>query len=88
MFGGAPAFLIRDLFTQDATAHGRIDGFNILIVRADIADMGEGEIDDLPRVGGVGQDFLITGHRCVEADFADGLGFRANSLSIEDRAIG
>ena len=44
---------------------------DILGVGADIADMREGEIDDLPGIAGVRHHFLIAGHRGVEADFAN-----------------
>jgi len=37
-----------------------------------IADMREGESDDLPGIGRVGEDLLVARHRGVEADLADG----------------
>ena len=46
---------------------GRLD---VLGVDADIADMREGEGDDLPGIGRVGQRLLVAGHAGVEADLA------------------
>src|SRR3546814_13073759 len=61
---------------------------HILRVRANIADMGKGEGDDLPRIAGVGQDFLIAGHRGVDADLADPRAGRAIALSPAHRPVG
>ena len=47
------------------------DGLDVLVVDADIADVREGEGDDLPGVGGIGEDLLVAGHGGVEADLAD-----------------
>ena len=65
-----------------------VGGFKVVIIGADIADVGEGEGDDLARIGGVGEDFLIAGHGGVEADFAHGLAFGAKALAFDDGAIG
>src|SRR3546814_18024193 len=50
--------------------------------------MGKGEGDDLPRIAGVGQDFLIAGHSGVEADLADPRAGRAIALSPDHRPVG
>jgi hypothetical protein len=52
-------------------ARGRGGGFDVFGVGADVADMGKREGDDLAGIGRVGHDFLIAGHRGVEADLAD-----------------
>ena len=49
----------------------RLARLDVLLIGADIADVREGERDDLPRVARVGHHFLVTGHRGVEAQFAD-----------------
>ena len=46
-------------------------GFVVIVIGTDIANMRKGEGDDLSGVGRVGQDFLIPGHRGVEADLTD-----------------
>ncbi len=61
---------------HDAARAGRrreIDGLDVLLVGADIADMRKGEGDDLPGIGRIGENLLIAGHRGVEADLADGM---------------
>src|ERR1700722_14903234 len=45
-------------------------GLDVLAVGPDVANMGEGEGDDLAGVRWVGQRLLIAGHPCVEADLA------------------
>ena len=66
----------------------RVDGLDILGVRPHIADMREGEGDDLPGVAGVGHHFLVAGHRGVEAELANGLAFGAGTSPLKDGAIG
>ena len=50
--------------------------------------MGKGEGDDLGGVGRIGEDLLVAGHRCVEANFAAGFALGAQALAKENRAIG
>ena len=61
---------------------------DVVLVGADIADMREGEGDDLPGIGGIGEDFLIAGHGGVEADLTDGVAFGAEAKAFEHRAVG
>ncbi len=61
--------------------------FNVLVIRADIADMREGEGDDLPGVGGIGHHLLIAGHRGVEAHLAHRAADRAEALAPDHGAI-
>ena len=67
-----------------APSSGAIGRLDVLLVGSDHADMREGEGDDLPGVGGVGEDFLIAGHRRVEADLADRLADGAEPKTFED----
>src|SRR5690606_14565294 len=53
---------------------------------AGVADVREGQGDDLARVRGVGQDFLVAGHRRVEHDLANGTAGRADGNAFEHRA--
>src|SRR5205823_12224930 len=66
----------------------RFARLDVLIVGADIADVREGEGDDLLRVRRVGHHFLVAGHRRVEAELADGLPFRAEALSPYGAPVG
>ena len=46
------------------------DLLDVFGVGSDVADMGEGEDDDLGHIRGVGEDLLVTAHRGVEANLA------------------
>ena len=50
--------------------------------------MREGEGDELPGIGGIGEDFLIAGHRGVEADLADRVALGAKAEAFEHGAVG
>src|SRR3546814_5717853 len=65
----------------------RIQRFDIIWVRADIADVRKGEIDDLSGIARVGHHFLIAGHRGVEAHLAHGCAFCAKAMSPQYRAV-
>jgi hypothetical protein len=71
-----------------AVAGRRRQVLDVLVIGADIADMREGEGDDLAEIGGVGEDFLVAGQRRVEHDFGLGSARGANSLAFDDGAIG
>jgi len=61
--------------------------FDVEEVDPRVADERIGHRDDLALVGGVGQDFLVTGHGGVETDFAiDGEG-RAEREAAPDGAV-
>jgi hypothetical protein len=81
---GAPVRRAGDLGAQHAAARGRGDGLDVFGIGADIADMGEGEIDDLAGIGRVGHDLLVAGNRGVEADFANRLARGAKALAPEN----
>ena len=70
--------------------HARSNGiccFVVLNVGARVADVGEGESHDLPRIGGIGHDFLVAGHRRVEAKFRDSRSRCAKSVAVKHRTI-
>ena len=60
----------------------------IFLVRADIADMREGEIDDLPGIAGVGHHLLIAGHGGVKAQLAHAHALSAEAFAPDRAAIG
>ncbi len=62
--------------------------FDVFLVGADIADVGEREGDDLPGIGGIGEDLLIAGHRGVEADLSDRTPARTEADAFEHSAVG
>ena len=92
MLGGAVVGGLGDRGAQDHAARaGRcrhVHRLDVFIVGTDIADMREGEGDELPGIGGIGEDLLIAGHRGVEADLADGVAFRAEAKAFQHGAIG
>ena len=73
--------------TDDQSA--RVDGgrFHILWVDPDIANVRIGERYQLARIGWIRQDFLVTGHRGIEDDFADGKSVRTNRAPEKSRAV-
>ena len=66
----------------------RLARLDILLIGADIADVGEGEGDDLPRERRIGHDFLIAGHGGVEAQLADHLPLGAEAPAPDRPAVG
>ena len=89
MAGGAVVRRRGDRAVQDDAARARrrrhVDGLDVFFVGADIADMREGEGDDLPGIGRVGEDLLIAGHGGVEADLADRVAGGAAARSLRAR---
>lgn len=45
-------------------------GFFVVEIRANIADVGISEANDLSGVTGVGENFLVTGEASIENDFS------------------
>ena len=66
---------------------GGVDALDVFLVGAHIADMREGEGDDLAGIGRVGQDLLVARHRGVEADLAGRLADGADAEAFENRAV-
>ena len=92
LVGGAVVRLRRDGGMQDDPARARrrrhIDGLDVFFVGADIADVREGEGDDLPGIRGVGEDLLIAGHGGVEADLADRGAGGAQAEALQHGPVG
>ena len=77
----------RDRLAHHTAERVRIGRFDIVLVGADIADVREGESDDLAGVGRIRNHLLIARHRGVETDFADGYAFGAKALAPDHRTI-
>ena len=78
---GAPIGGLGDGFPKNTTPSCRGCRFEVFRVGPHVADVGKGEGDDLPRVGRVGYDLLVTGDRGVKADLAGGLARGAGALA-------
>lgn len=60
---------------------------DVLVVGADVADMREGEGDELSGIGGIREN-SSTGHRGVEADFAHRMALRAEAEAFQHGTVG
>ena len=87
-FSGAPIRRLGGSGARDEPAQiDFVDGFEVFKVCADIADMREGKNDDLPGIGGIGEDFLIAGDGGIEAQFADIASLSAEALAEKGRPV-
>ena len=73
---------------HQAAERMRLARLDVLVVGADIADMREGEGDDLLGVGGIGHHLLVSGHGGVEAQLPDRLALGAEAPAPDHPAIG
>jgi len=79
---------VRQLLSAYDQAAGVDPGrFLVLGGNAGVADMGIGQGDKLLIIGGIGKDFLVTGHGRVENDFPLGPAVRADGLSVKQAAV-
>ena len=65
----------------------RLPGFVIRGAGAVITDLRVGENDNLPGIGGIGEDFLVPGNSGIEDNFAGTFGGRTKTPAFEDRAV-
>ncbi len=79
--GGAAEFL------YDKGGNLGIRGFVIQFVYAVVPDLGVGHNDHLAQVGGVGKNFLVTGHAGIKYDFGGHLSGGAKGTSVKDCAV-
>ncbi len=84
----SPRRLGRIMAALGSIPHMRVVRLHILVVGADIADVGKGEGDHLPGVGGIGHHLLISGHGGVEAQLAHRLAFGAEPLPPTHPPVG
>src|SRR5947209_19985466 len=63
------------------------NGFVVFRIGAVIADVRVGEYYDLPGVGWIGEDFLVSGKRGIKHYFPVALCFRSVAFASEDAAI-
>jgi hypothetical protein len=62
-------------------------GFLVLAVGAGIADVRIGQRNDLPALGRVGQDFLVSRHCGIENHFAYRFSIFADRRTVKDGSV-
>jgi hypothetical protein len=67
---GAPVGADGREFADDQALDVGLCRFVVCLVGAVVADLGVGENDDLAGIGGIGGDFLVSGKRSIENNFA------------------
>ena len=78
----------REDAAPDARQCRQVRGFDILIIDTDVANVWKSKSDDLARIGGIGEDLLITSDRRIEANLTNGAAFGAKALASNHRSIG
>ena len=85
--GGAPVGVARCQLAHDQAARPRLARLRVVLVDPVVADQRIGQAHQLTRVGGIGEDLLVAGHRRVEHHLAGHLAVRADRPARERRAI-
>jgi hypothetical protein len=62
-------------------------GLLIFKIGADVADVRIGEADNLSRIAGIGENFLVTGEAGIENDFAAPARDRARGAAVKDAPV-
>lgn len=74
-------------FPHDQGFDIRARGLDVLRIRADIADVGIRQADDLPGITGIGENFLVAGKAGVENNFAAVAGAGARRAPAKDSPV-
>ena len=69
--------------SNDETGCVNLRRFHVIAVATGISDVGVGQRNQLPTIGWIRQDFLVTGHRRIEHDFADRFALSADGNAAE-----
>ena len=86
-FTGAPVGSDLRKFTNDQRFDVRTAGFLVVQIGADVADVRIGETNDLARVTGIGENFLVTGEAGIKNDFAAAAGDSSGRAAMKDAPI-
>ena len=76
-----------DVVADNTAARRRCGAFQVLRVGADITDVGEGEGNNLARIRGVRENFLIPRDGGIEDHFTDIFAGSADCTSPKHRSI-
>ena len=82
-FGGAPVRSDLRELTDNQRFDVRPGGFLIIKIRADIADVGIRQANNLAGIAGIGENFLVTGEAGIENDFAAPARDRAGCAAVK-----
>jgi hypothetical protein len=86
-FGRAPVGGNLGEFPDDEGFDVGTRGFFVIEIGADVADVGIGEANDLPRVTRIGKNFLIAGETRIENDFTATARDSAGSAAVKDAPV-
>ena len=64
-----------------------VPGLFVLEIRTDISNVGISEADNLARIAGVSENFLITGEAGIENDFAATARDRARGAAVKNAPV-
>ncbi len=73
--------------THDERFNVRPRRFFVVEIGADIADVRISQADDLPRIAGVGENFLVTGEAGIENDFAAAARDGAGRAAVKNASV-
>jgi hypothetical protein len=65
----------------------RLPGFLVVVICANVADVGVCQAHDLPRVTWIGENFLITGEGGIKNDFAATAGPSSRRATVKDSSV-
>lgn len=84
---GSPVANDRAKLSDDKPAHLWELALFVKGINPVVANFGVSHGDDLATIGGVGENFLVTGHGGIEADLANDRSLSAKSYALENAAI-
>jgi hypothetical protein len=74
-------------FSHDQRLDVGARGFLIVQIRPDISDVRVGQADNLSRVAGVGEDFLIAGETGIENNLAAATRASAGRAPVKEASV-
>ena len=86
-FGGTPVGSHRGEFTYDQRFNKRSLGFLIVDIGADVTDVWISKADNLARIAGIAEDFLIAGETRIKNDFAAAARAGAGSTPVKGSSV-
>ena len=72
---------------DDDSVQKDVAGFGLFKIGGVSTDFGGGEHHELPCIGGVGQNLLVTSHAGIEHGFADGVGGSPEGIAPKNGSV-